>query len=96
MAVGVNVDKTHPMAKALKSAKQSESQCAELDAALKIGLSHKEGLPDFGDLVMTVVRVGKDGEFKMSKPCQGCQSMLSQCGFKKVMYSNNAGELVEL
>lgn len=96
VAVGTNTDKTHPMAKTLKLAKQTESMCAELNAALKIGLSHKEGLPDFSDLTMTVVRVGNAGELKMSRPCSGCCKMLTQCGFKRVMYSNNEGDLVRL
>lgn len=96
ISVGTNSDKTHPMAKTLKLARQTETMCAELAAALKIGLSHKEGLPDFRGLTMTVVRVGNNGELRMSKPCQGCQRMLAQCGFKRVMYSNGQGDLVRL
>lgn len=96
IAVGVNTDKTHPIAKNLKRARQAETQCAELNAALKIGLSHRDGVYDFSDMVMTVVRVGKDGKLMMSKPCIGCQKMLAQCGFKRVMYSNSVGEIVKL
>lgn len=94
VSIGTNSDKTHPMAKTLKIAKQTETMCAELAAALKIGLSHKEGLPDFRGLTMTVVRVGNNGELRMSKPCSACQKLLSMCNFKRVIYSNADGELV--
>lgn len=94
VSIGTNSDKTHPMAKTLKIAKQTETMCAELAAALKIGLSHKEGLPDFSALTMTVVRVGNNGELRMSKPCSACQKLLSMCNFKRVIYSNADGELV--
>ncbi len=94
VSIGTNSDKTHPMAKTLKIAKQTETMCAELAAALKIGLSHKEGLPDFSALTMTVVRVGNNGALQMSKPCSACQKLLSMCNFKRVIYSNADGELV--
>lgn len=96
ICVGTNSDRTHPLAKILKKKKQSETQCAELNAALKIGLSHKEGLPDFSKLTMTVMRIGNDGRLKMSRPCAGCCLLLTQCGFKRVLYSNHEGVFEEL
>jgi tRNA(Arg) A34 adenosine deaminase TadA len=38
-----------------------------------------------------VVRVGKSGEYKMSKPCAMCESVLRHVGVKKVFYSTGKG-----
>ena len=45
-----------------------------------------------------VVRVGKNGDFKMSKPCTMCQSVLKYVGIKKVYYttSNDQYEVMKL
>lgn len=93
LSVGVNLERSHPLAKRFKLKKESESQCAELNACLKLGLSHKEELPDFSGLTIIVVRVLKCGTLGMSKPCVGCQSLIRQCGFRKVCWSNEKGEL---
>jgi len=93
LSVGVNSERSHPLAKRLKLTKESESQCAELNACLKLGLTHKEELPDFSGLTIIVVRVSKSGTLIMSKPCVGCQQLIRQCGFRKVYWSNEKGEL---
>lgn len=36
-----------------------------------------------------VVRVGKDGEYKMSKPCAMCEAALKHVGVNRVYYSTN-------
>lgn len=95
LAVGVNSSKTHPLAKQLKfQTKYTESQCAELNACLKLGLTHRDGLPDFSTMIMVIVRVNNDGSLGLSQPCKGCQHLLAQCGFKKVYYSNANGQLI--
>jgi tRNA(Arg) A34 adenosine deaminase TadA len=38
---------------------------------------------------MYVVRVGKDGKHKMSKPCTMCEAVLKHVGVNKVYYSTN-------
>ena len=95
ISVGINSERSHPLAKRLKQAKESESKCAELNACLKLGLGHRDGLPDFSGLIMVVVRVLKCGSLGMSKPCVGCQSLIRQCGFRRVYWSNEKGELNE-
>lgn len=94
ISVGVNSNRSHPLAKRLKAPRFTESQCAELNVCLKIGLNHRDSLPDFSLLTMIVVRVRKCGKLGMSKPCIGCQHLIRQCGFKDVYYSNENGELV--
>lgn len=91
LSVGVNSNKTHPLSKK----KFSSSQCAELNACLRLGLKRRH-LPDFGDLTMIVVRLGGDGELAMSKPCPFCQDLMRQCGFKRVYFSDTSGELQQL
>jgi len=36
-----------------------------------------------------VVRVGKDGNYKMSKPCTMCEAALKHVGVSRVYYSTN-------
>ncbi len=40
-----------------------------------------------------VVRVNREGHFRMSKPCSMCQTALQHVGVKKVFYSNERGEI---
>tara|TARA_R110000824_G_scaffold12623_10_gene55379 strand:+ start:32438 stop:32803 length:366 start_codon:yes stop_codon:yes gene_type:complete len=42
---------------------------------------------------MLVVRVGKTGEYRMSKPCSMCREVLKHVGIKKVYYTDKNGEL---
>lgn len=95
VAVGVNSNRTHPLAKKLKAARYTESQCAELNACLKVGLNHRDEIPNFGMLTMIVVRVKKCGMLGMSKPCVGCQHLIKQCGFKSVYYSDESENIIK-
>jgi deoxycytidylate deaminase len=93
VSIGVNSCRTHPIAKRLKIKKLAEGQCAELNACLKVGLSHKDGLPDFSRFDMLIVRINKSGNFGNSRPCAGCRELIRQCGFHKVWYSDAKGEI---
>jgi deoxycytidylate deaminase len=95
VSIGVNSYRTHPIAKRLKIKKLAEGQCAELNACLKVGLSHRDGLPDFSRLDMLVVKINKDGSFGNSLPCAGCRELIRQCGFRKVWYSSSEGEITQ-
>lgn len=94
LAVGVNNSKTHPVVDRI-GLKHTATQCAELNACLRLGLKRRH-LPDFSDLTMTVVRVGHGGTLTMSRPCPTCQQLLKSCGFKKVIYSDETGALQQL
>jgi deoxycytidylate deaminase len=39
------------------------------------------------DATLIVVRVGNDGNIKMSKPCENCRRFIESSGIKKVFYS---------
>ena len=40
-----------------------------------------------------VVRIGKKGEFRMSKPCPMCEAAMRHVGIKKVIYTINDKEV---
>jgi len=42
---------------------------------------------------MYVVRINKQGEYRMSKPCPMCHKILKHCGIKKVVYTKNEDEI---
>jgi deoxycytidylate deaminase len=56
---------------------------AELGAILGIDRSITEGATIF------VMRVGKEGDYKMSMPCAMCHEAMRHVGIKKVIYSIN-------
>lgn len=62
---------------------------SELSAVIKLG---EEDLSKY-DLVN--VRINKNGNVSLSKPCNGCTDMINQLGIRKVLYTNDAGEFVE-
>ena len=40
-----------------------------------------------------VVRINREGEYRLSKPCKMCESALKHCGVSKVYYSTNKNNL---
>ncbi len=54
---------------------------AELGAILGLDRSITEGATVF------VARVGKEGDFKMSKPCSMCHAAMKHVGIKRVVYT---------
>lgn len=89
IVIGVNKAKSHPAIKKFPYGKH-ESIHAELDACIKLGMT------DCSDYTMFVVRIRKDGSLANSKPCKGCQFVLNQLNFKKVIYSADNGIFEEL
>jgi len=43
---------------------------------------------------LLVIRVGKDGTLRDSKPCQYCYQFIYKSGIKKIYYSTNEQEIV--
>lgn len=64
-----------------KSTEGKATLHAELGCVLNLDRSVTQGTNIY------VVRVGKDGEFKMSKPCTMCQGALKFTGIKRVYYT---------
>ncbi|MBC8409589.1 MAG: hypothetical protein H8E12_12830 [Rhodobacteraceae bacterium] len=91
-----NYNKTHPITDRFNYRKEGNDKeyrpsiHSELSAWLKLG---KE---DCGDLTFVNIRVNNNEKLGMSKPCDGCKSLLDKVGYKNFYYTNNNGELVEL
>ena len=56
---------------------------AELGSILGVGRNKTEGADVY------VARIGKKGDFKMSKPCPMCESALRHVGAKRVIFTIN-------
>ena len=54
---------------------------AELGSILGVGRNKTEGADVY------VARIGKKGDFKMSKPCPMCESALRHVGVKRAIYT---------
>jgi len=86
--IGINSDKTHPA-----NLKYSYKGKDGTDIRRFIGLHSelsailKYGKEDCSDCTFINVRIDRNGETAISKPCIGCQDLLRQVGFKKVFYS---------
>ena len=63
---------------------------SELAAVLK--LRHPR---DHSRLKLVNLRIRKNGNLSLSKPCSGCSSLIKQLGFREVWYTNRDGELVQ-
>lgn len=91
--IGINADKTHPAnlkydycGKDGKDIRAMVGVHSELSAILKYGKD------DCSDCVFINVRIDKNGNVTMAKPCRGCQDMLKQIKYKKLYYTNNTGK----
>ncbi len=60
---------------------------AEIGAILGLDRSVTEGATIY------VVRVGRDGCLRNSKPCAMCEAAMQYVGIKKVIYSNEDGQI---
>jgi len=59
---------------------------AELGSVLNVDRTLTEGATVF------VVRVNRQGEFRLSRPCEMCAAAMKFCGVKRVIYSTNEGD----
>jgi deoxycytidylate deaminase len=57
---------------------------AEVAAILSVRSAEKWKMLD---ATLIVVRVGNDGNVKLSRPCENCTKQIQKCGIKKVFYS---------
>ncbi len=94
--IGYNVLKTHPANLKYKYINQFGQNISsmvgihsELSAILKYGEE------DCSDCTFINIRIDKNNNIAMSKPCRGCQDLLNQVGYKHVYYTNTKGEFEE-
>lgn len=94
--IGINVDKTHP-----ENLKYKYYGKCGIDIRNRVGIHSelsaimKYGKEDCSDCIFINVRIDKNGNQTMAKPCRGCQDLLRQIGYKKVFYTNEKGEFIE-
>ena len=94
LSVGMNVKRTHPFAKRVKTDRPQPTQCAELNCLLKMGYNNRDKVPDFSSYTLIVLRI-KDGQTSLSRPCASCQAILKQIKMKRVLYSIEGDRLIE-
>ena len=95
-SIGVNSDKTHPSI--LKyNYKGSDGADIRPFVGLHSELSAvlKYGEEDCSSCTFINIRIDKNGELNMSKPCVGCQHLLEQVGFKRLYFSTPTGDFEE-
>lgn len=60
---------------------------AEIDALLPL----VKNRVDLTRASIYVYRQFKDGILALARPCEGCMSLIKQCGIKDIYYTNNGG-----
>ena len=88
--IGWNKKRTHPEIAKHPYHEGYVGIHAELDCLLKI---NKEDLSDYKILVL---RIDRNGKLNISKPCKGCQSVLSQFNLKEIWYSDKDGNIIQM
>ena len=74
----------------------SKRLAPQFHSALKVGI-HAEAAAilrartDLRGAEMLVVRIGRSGALRLSKPCAWCAMYIQYVGIKSVTYSNDAG-----
>lgn len=84
MSTGYNINKVQYKNKLLYR-KISCSTHAEMSAILSLKTKKAD--------TILVIRVGKDGTLRDSKPCKYCYEFISKIGIKRVYYSTNNQEI---
>ena len=46
---------------------------------------------DYKDLELYIVRIRKNGEYGLVRPCNSCMNLIMKRGIKKIYYSTNGG-----
>lgn len=94
--IGINSGKTHPanlrykyLGREGKDIRSMVGIHSELSAIMKYG---KE---DCSDCIFVNIRIDKNKNPTIAKPCRGCQDLLNQVGYKRLYYTNNQGKFEE-
>jgi hypothetical protein len=88
--IGTNKRRTHPEISKHPYHEGHVGIHAELDCLLKMD---KEDLSYYK---MLVLRIDRNESLTMSKPCSGCQSLLSQFNLKEIWYSDKNGNIIQM
>lgn len=77
ISIGWNQNKTHPTQQSIFRWQHAELSCL-------IGVNKK----NLSNATMYVVRIIRNGSYRVSKPCGDCQRILRATGLRKVVYIN--------
>ena len=86
ISIGINSNKTHPETEKCDY-NHEVTLHSELDAILKLNKISKSNHYTFVN-----VRLKKDKTVANSKPCKGCQNLLSRINYKNFFYSTENGK----
>ena len=70
---------------------------AEMDVLYKILKQQKtkvKNIIDLSNYIIIVIRFGKDGNLKNSRPCNHCLETMTKYRIKKILYSNDDGIII--
>jgi tRNA(Arg) A34 adenosine deaminase TadA len=93
VSIGINANKSHPMAAKFGKNEQAIFLHAEI-AAIKNALKEVD-VDDLEKMEMYVVRVKKPKPFSkkwvwgLAKPCVGCQRAIAEFGLRRVVYTTD-------
>lgn len=88
LSIGQNSFKTHPLAKKYGH----KGFCTHAEASSII----RHGVEDCTGLNIAVLRIDRRNCLTVSKPCLACESLINDCNFKNVYYTNKKGEWEKL
>jgi len=87
ISIGTNTKKTDPFHTKFSKHKEKIYLHAET-CAIKNALK-KIKLEDFSKATLYILRVKKNGEWGLAKPCTACKNAIVQFNIKRVVYSTN-------
>lgn len=91
VSIGINKTKSHPT-NLFNPRFEEDSEkgvCSELDAVIK--LINKTKI-DTKNCKLINVRIDRNQELNISKPCVSCEKLIRYHGFKQVLYTNEKGK----
>jgi hypothetical protein len=101
LSIGINNTKTHPEIKKFnyfsndgEDLREIARTHSELNCILKL----RNRFPTYSmeDITFINIRLDKMGNLKYAKPCNGCNHLMHQVGYKKIYYSDEFGKFHEL
>lgn len=96
--IGINSTKTHPRNFDYDYRCRADNKDIRAFVTLHSELSAvlKYGREDCSDCIFVNVRIDRNGQVAMAKPCSGCQDMLNQVGYKRIFFTNEYGKFEQL
>lgn len=89
-----NTYKTHPLTQLFGDRHQSVVAYPHLHAEMHVCISH--GLSHCEGLNLLVLRVLRNGQLSMARPCDICTKLIQHTGIRRVYYSDWDGQLERL